>query len=230
MPLVIAVLIFVVILLNGKDANKNNARRSANRAKDSRKTNAELEQRVLDTYLKHGYSFDDAFSQTYQDMIKAGYEPCIPREAYYVTEDEDNVWSSFCSDGRARWTNGIKGRFCPGIYDSDWVKDRQIAVVRSWKANHGEDISSEKLDELTYTNFPTSEWAHQRDLNIRANMSKAEPVGTYVTYPGLGTCQVLGYNWIDGGASGGVYKLKVLKTGEMKYVKIGDDKIRRQGL
>lgn len=229
MPLIIAVLAIMVIFLNGKDSNKKNARDAANRAKDSRKTNASLEQRILDTYLKYGYSFDDAFRQTYQDMFAAGYEPCIPYDAYVKTK---NGWSSLASDGSGEWWHNDYGHrpFCPGIYDSEWVRHRRRAIIRSWEKNHPkEDISSEELERLTYENFPKSEWGHQRDINISANMFKAEPIGTFIIYPGLGTCEVLGYKWIKDGAAGGTYRLKVLKTGEeVTYVRVGDEKIRKQ--
>jgi len=68
------------------------------------------------------------------------------------------------------------------------------------------------------------------DIKRSASRASAEPVGTFIIYPGLGTCEVLAHNWIGDGASGGTYTLKVLKTGKVvTHVRIGDTKIRRQG-
>lgn len=235
MPLVIAVLAFMVLIFNCKDSIKRNTRLEGNQAKDRLKTNAKLEQRTLDMYLKYGYSFADAFQRTYQDMYKAGYEPCIPYEAYLKLKDGSG-WSSFCDSGNntylGRWNERLVDKgFSPGQYDSEWVRDRRRAIYESYQINHPEEeISSSELERLTYENFPKTEWEHQRDIKISANISKAEPIGTYIIYPNLGTCEVLGYYWVDHGAAGGAYKLKVLKTGEIvNRVLVGDEKIRKQG-
>ena len=71
MPLVIAVLVIIVLLMNAHDSNKKCARDFANREKDRRKTNARKEQGIVDFYMKHGYSFEDAFKNSYNDMIEA---------------------------------------------------------------------------------------------------------------------------------------------------------------
>lgn len=227
MPLVIAVLIAVAIFATRKDDKKKYDRQVAERAEASRKTNAKLEQRLFDTYLKHGYSPDDAFRQTCQDMCQAGFEPCIPRDAYLEGKSD---YSSLCTcDNGWSGRNNLE-RFRPGAYDSTWVHQRREAITRSWKINRpGEELTSEELERLTYTNFPKNEQEYQRDINISANIFKAAPVGSFIIYPGLGTCEVLGYEWIDSGALGGRYKLRVLKTGEMvTHVSIGDEKIRKQ--
>ena len=82
MPLVFAVLIMIVVFLNAKDSKKRAYKNSASYEKNRRKTNAKLEQRTMDTYMKHGYSADEAFKKSYEDMVLAGFEPCIPRSAY----------------------------------------------------------------------------------------------------------------------------------------------------
>ena len=88
----------------------------------------------------------------------------------------------------------------------------------------------EEIDKLTYGNYPTTEYAYLHDIKRSASRASAEPVGTFIIYPGLGTCEVLAHNWIGDGASGGTYTLKVLKTGKVvTYIRIGDTKIRRQG-
>lgn len=222
MPLVLAVLIILVIILNAKDSIKNNARQSSIREKDRRKTNAKLEHRILDAYMKHGYPFDEAFRRSYQDMIDAGYDPCIPRDAY---KNREGVESSSC---------GVYGADDVERYDSFWVKQRREDAKREWMQAHpGVHISKasqEEIDRLTYGNYPMTEAGYLHDIKRSTIRAKAEPVGSFIIYPRLGTCEVLAHNWIGDGAAGGTYTLKVLKTGQIvKYVKIGDTKIRRQG-
>lgn len=222
MPLIIVVLIILVVIINANESKKKNATLSAIREKDRRKTNAKLEHHILDTYMKHGYSFDEAFKRAYQDMIDAGYDPCIPRSAY---KNREGIESSSC---------GIYGGNDVERYDSFWVQQRRDDAKRKWQQSHpGVHISKaspEEIDKLTYSNYPTTEYAYLHDMKRSASMASAEPVGTFIIYPGLGTCEVLAHNWIGDGAAGGTYTLKVLKTGQVvSYVKIGDSKIRKQG-
>lgn len=221
MPLVIAVLVIIVLLMNAHDSNKKSARDFANREKDRRKTNARKEQGIVDFYMKHGYSFEDAFKNSYNDMIEAGYSPCIPREAY--SKNNNGVQSSFCGFGTL---------FDVEKYDSFWVTQRRNSARRHWREEHpnGEELSPEKLDELVYENYPNTVYAYLNDMKRLTNIDQAYPVGSYIIYPSLGTCEILEHNWIQNGIMGGYYTLKVLTTGQIvKYVRIGDKQIRRQG-
>lgn len=220
MPLVFAVLIILVLYFNLRDSKEKNIRLSAMREKDRRKTNARLEHKILDTYMKHGYSFDKAFRQAYQDMVNAGYEPCIPREAYKKNRNGEE--SSWC---------GVYGTDVER-YDSLWVQQRREHAENEWQKSHpGEPFTSdEKIEAMTYSHFPTSEYSYLHDIKRVSMQSKALPIGSYLIYPGLGTCEILAHNWIGDSTLGGTYTLKVLKTGEIvTHVKIGDDRIRRQG-
>ena len=146
-------------------------------------------------------------------MVAAGYEPCIPRSAY--SKNTRDVQSSYCLD--------------PRKYDSFWVQQRRDAIVHRWtKAHPGEPIPYESFDVEIYQNFPQSEAQYLHDLKVQSVKSQTIPIGEYVIYPGLGTCEVLAHNY--DGAWGGTYTLKVLSSGKVvSYVKIGDSKIRRQG-
>ena len=222
MPLVIAVLVILVLIFNAKDSNKNDARQSAIRERDRRKTNAALEQRTLDMYMKHGYSFDEAFRKSYEDMIASGYDPCIPRDAY--SKNCDGTQSSFCG----------YNFFEPEKFDSFWVRKRREDAEKQWQQSHpGVHISKaprEEIEQLTYVNYPTTEAAYLHDIKRSTMRHQAEPIGTFIIYPMLGTCEILAHNWIGDGAAGGTYTLKVLKTGQtVTWVKIGDSKIRKQG-
>ena len=216
MPLVIAVLVIIVIVLNVRDGNKRAGRQASLYARDGRKTNAALEQKIMDTYMKQGLSADEAFQRSYEDMISLGYEPCIPREAYGKN-------SSICV---------MKHRFNPRDFDSWLVRDRRADITKEWAREHpGENAveHEEEIERLVYQNFPTSQGAYIRDVKRRANRAKAVPVGQFIIYPGLGTCEVIAHNWIKDGLFGGTYTLKVLKTGQIvTFVQIGDSKIQRQ--
>lgn len=222
MPLILAVLIVLVLVFNLSDWRSNKARQAAINEKNRRKTNAKLEHKILDNYMKHGYSFDDAFRKSYEDMISAGYDQCIPRDAY---KNREGVESSSC---------GVYGGSDVERYDSLWVKQRREEAKRDWlQAHPGMHISkasTDEIDALIYSNFPQTELQYLCDIQRSSVKASAEPVGSCIIYPGLGTCEVLAHNWTGNGNGGGTYTLKVLKTGEIvTYVKIGDDKIRRQG-
>lgn len=216
MPLVFAVLIMIVVFLNAKDSKKRAYKNSASYEKNRRKTNAKLEQRTMDTYMKHGYSADEAFKKSYEDMVLAGFEPCIPRSAYGKN-------SSYCEG---------KYGFDPEYYDSYLVRDRREDAQEEWRLEHPREdmLSDEEIERRVYQNFPKNNSQYIADIKRRGVRAQAKPVGTFIIYPGLGTCEILAHNWMGDGASGGTYTLKVLKTGEVvTHVRIGDSRIRTQG-
>jgi len=220
MPLIIAVLVILVVFVSVRESKKKNDNLAAIREKDSRKTNARMEQQIVDYYMKRGYSFSDAYRKSYEDMVEAGYVPCIPRDAYSKnTKDQE---SSFC---------GYNGIFSVEKFDSFWVKEKRDEARRKWFESHnGELMPQEELDAAIYDGFPTSVEEYMHDLKRSAKRSEAYPVGSYIIYPNYGTCEILAHNWIGDGSSGGTYTLRVLKTGEtVSHIKIGDSKIRRQG-
>lgn len=212
MPLVFAVLVIIVLFLNANDYNKNREKETSIYAKEGRKTNAILEQKIMHEYMMQGLSADEAFRKSYEDIVKAGYEPCIPRSAYST------------NSSRMKYHD-------PQYFDSWLVKDRRKDYTEEWKNTHpGEDIGKhrEEIEERVYLDFPKNEAEYIRDIKTRAKRNQAEPIGAYIIYPGLGTCEVLAHNWIGDGYFGGTYTLKVLKTGQIvSFVKIGDKKISR---
>lgn len=197
MPLVILVLFIVFLFVSANDSNKKYNREITIREKDKRKTNAKMERKLVDYYMKYGFSFDEAFKKSYEDMVAAGYDPCIPRNAY---EDNYSIHyqSSFCD--------------CPWKYDSSWVKQRKEVYAEA-------DV---------YRNFPKNDIEWSIDLKRQSLIKDTIPVGEYLIYPGLGTCEVI--DFINLGTVG-YYTLKVLSTGEIlrNTVKIGDPRITRQG-
>lgn len=216
MPLVFAVLIIIVIVLNAKDSKKRAYKNSASYEKNKRKTNAKLEQKTMDMYMKHGYSAEEAFRKSYEDMVSAGFEPCIPRSAYGKN-------SSYCKG---------KYGFDPEYYDSYLVRDRRKDIREEWRREHPSEemLSEEEVERRVYRNFPKNNSQYIADIKRRGNRTQAEPIGTFIIYPGLGTCEILAHNWVGDGSLSGTYTLKVLKTGKVvTHVRIGDTKIRRQG-
>ena len=214
MPLIIAVVVLLFIFIKLYEDKKAGDKTKAMRTKDRAKTNATLERNLVDSYMKHGYSFDDAFRKSYEDMVAAGYEPCIPKNAY--SKNSNGIQSSYCHN--------------PRDYDSFWVKQRRSAIVQEWVRIHpGERIPYEELDAQIYADYPRTESQYLHDLKVQSSKSQAIPVGEYLIYPELGTCEVLSHNYFGNGVSG-TYTLKVLSTGKIvSFVKIGDQKIRRQG-
>ncbi|MFA6731005.1 MAG: hypothetical protein WCR95_08440 [Eubacteriales bacterium] len=115
MPLIIAVVAIVVFFVVIHDKQKDYNRESANREKMMRKTNSYLERETLDKFLREGMTFDEAYNATVSEMVKLGFDPCIPREAY---------GKKYCGvnepiNGETSWVDN------PGKYDSDTVKRRR---------------------------------------------------------------------------------------------------------
>lgn len=219
MPLVFFVLVVIVIFVNISESSKSSARASAVREKNMRKTNARMEVNLVDMYMKYGYSFGDAISAAYEDLAVAGYEPCVPRSAYADTAYNEQ-------------TSKLRPATNRESYDSYNVKSRREQAQSEWKMEHpGKAIdfnAEEEIDRMTYAGFPSTEYEYLRDLKKQSVKINTIPVGEILIYPGLGTCEVVGYTSLSEGYLNGYYKLKVLSTGEIiTYVKIGDKKISR---
>ncbi len=235
MPFIIAVLGIAVAISGVVAYGKKVEKQSSMRAKDMQKTNANLEQSLVDGFMKAGYSFDDAFDAAVTELVERGFSPCIPRTAYQHQE-VDNKYRLIGEAPQDEVVEPMKSSFIEGVgfdnlseqYDSFEVRNRRSLLRRQWKAEHGCDIPADELERRIYIDFPTSETEYESGLDKRAREWQAYPVGSYITYPNLGTCEVVGHNNI--GSAGGTYKLKVLKTGQVvNYVKIGDKKIQLQG-
>ena len=82
MPLVIVVLIIIVIAISSKDKIKSDALIKKHTDEATRKTNARLERELVDRYMKYGKNFKDAYWLARQDIVMAGFYPCIPETAY----------------------------------------------------------------------------------------------------------------------------------------------------
>lgn len=214
MPLVIGALVVVFLFVVAYSVSDKTEQKSSYEENRDRKTNASMEQRLMDAYMKYGCSADEAFRRTYEDMAYIGYEPCVPRDAYTADSSDLKVGS----------TRDIEK------YDSRLVHDRRVFYTKQWELEHpGENAKKHwaEIEEQVYHNFPEDSATASLDYRRRNNISKAEPIGSFIIFPGLGTCEVLEHNWEGDGTFGGTYTLKSLRTGRIvKWVRIGDRRIQ----
>lgn len=209
MPLIIAVVAVIAIFVIVRDNAKDRARDAANYEKSSRKTNAEKERQILDSFLKRGESFDDAFVKTQEAMSDLGYDPCIPKNAYGTDFSGMKIVGQ--SD-ETSYIGNVSERF-----DSDFVKMRKRQLARN---------KSDLTEANIYRNFPKNIHEYNQCLRADTLQMQAVQVGETFTYPGYGTVEVIGHRYLN--ASTGFYDVKVLRTGEIvTTIKIGDDKIRQ---
>ncbi len=213
MPLVIAVLIIIVVCLNAKDSSKKTAYKSGQFARDTRKTNALLEHKLMYYYMSHGYTWDDAYELTKQDIIDRGFEPAIPKSEYVKNStllgkrDEDDPFGMIIS-----WKSH-------GDFDSAYVKDRRRQIEEHEKLS----LDAPEL----YDDMPSDEYEYSRYLKIRSSEYRSIDIGKWVSVPDHGTCEVVGYTTNLRGERSG-YKLKSVKTGEIvEGYKIGDSRIQQ---
>lgn len=210
MPLIIAVVAIVWFFVVIHDKQKDYNRDSANREKMMRKTNSYLERETLDKFLREGMTFDEAYNATVSEMVKLGFDPCIPREAY---------GKKYCGvnepiNGETSWVDA------PGRFDSDTVKRRRDEECGT--GYHGRTTNPSGV----YSNFPTNEFEYKQDLKRSTLKLQAIEKGKFFIYPGYGTCEVIGYNFNTFGTKG-TYTVRVVKTGEIVHtIRIGDSKIR----
>ena len=211
MPLIIFVLIVIVLFVSLKDSSKRAERSSANYDYNRRKTNARLEQKLIDYYMKHGVSFEKAFDLSRKEIMEKGFEPCVPKEAYINALNEFQLTPiSYCYLLPSSETS-----YCPDIdkYDSMEVRDR--------REKYGDD------DSMVYKNFPKTQFEYVQGLKARTYQLKAIDKGEYVFHPRLGTCEVLGHDYAPSGTRG-TYILKVIKTDRIdRSIRIDDKQLQR---
>lgn len=223
MPLIIAVLIILVVIFNLKDSSKRANRMSAVYANTRRKTCAYMEQQILSKYLLYGLPFDEAFRKTYQDMVDAGFDPCIPKDAYSGTS------SDYASTHLSKDFYEYDSAWVRDLYKSKWTHGRSKyykshPVVPEYAYHDPMEIYKE-----IHENFPTTDYEFSKAMSRIELENLTVPVGSFLIYPDYGTCEVVGYTY-SYDKTRGWYKLRVLKTNEVvDTVPIGDSKITYQG-
>lgn len=211
MPLVFAVVVIVWLFVVCHDKNKEQTRENADYENSRRKTNAEKERLVLDGYMKQGLTLREAYEATQKEMIRLGYDPCIPISAYGT----DLYGKKEIYDGEeTSYLQAESNRF-----DSYEVKTRKRLLQQNGRQATDADV---------YNKFPTNNYEYVQGLKRQTLQFQSIPVGEWITYPGYGTLEILGYEYSPFNPSKGYYKAKVIKTGEIvTTIKIGDKSIRQ---
>lgn len=211
MPLIIAVLVIIVVFLSAKGFNKESERKQREYTKSIRKTNAKLELELVKKYVKCGKTLDEAINLTHSDLSLAGFEPCIPRTAYSVDADTSKV------------SIYPRGHSCQD-FDSKAVKSLREDFRRETKKS-GTEFSSntefeQQCEKYVYDNLPKTNWQYELYLTRAIRKLDAVDVGRFISYPGLGTCEVvaLDYEKMQ-------HTVKVVKTGQLTKIAFGDKHI-----
>ena len=207
MPLIIAVLVIVVVFLSAKGFNKENNRKQREYTASIRRTNAKLECELVKKYVGDGHCLDEAIELVQKDLSANGYEPCIPKSAYRVSGFNVDVCDKQRFDSAA-----VKG------LREDFHRDTKKAGIDFSTREEFE----QKCEEYIYDNLPKTNWQYERYLDLSMKKIEAVDVGRYISYPGLGTCEViaLDYDKLQ-------HTVKVVKTGKITKIAFGDKHIIR---
>ena len=218
MPLVIIIFVIVAVGVIALDSNKAKFRTLTCHENWRRMTNAHLEQALMSRNLLYGLSFDEAYRITCQQLVDAGYDPCIKPSDYDVHE---GIWGSV-----------VKGSIRD--FDSLHVKQLKEESVKNCKRSriphpilNGVEITVPDDIELfkdIYKGFPTNEWEYLRAVKQKSLQTKVVPVGEMLVYVGYGTCKVISHNYNHNKTSG-TYTLRSLKTGDVITVSMTDSRI-----
>ncbi len=207
MPLIFAAVAFLTLFVVLHDARKKYDRESADLAKRTRKTNAYLERKLLDGFMKQGMTFGEAYAAAAEETVRLGYEPCIPKEAYGKAAGADPA------PEETSWAED------PGAYDSRTVRKRRELLYggerKPWN------------DGRIYEDFPADRYECRKESERRILKHKTIPAGRFIIYPGYGTCEILGHLY-DASGTKGFYKVRVVGTGRIwTGIPIGDVRIRK---
>lgn len=215
MPLVIVVLVIIVVLMNAVSSNKAFNKAQKYKAEYYRNTNAELEQIMLDNYLKQGYTMREAYDMASKDIIALGYERCVPISAYGHRIPKD-------SESKGYYSSIVKGGATK--YDSEYMQERRSTVIDEWKIHHpDETISEEELRERTYRNLPKTQIGMEADMKRQISIVGTIPLGGCFVHPKYGTCEIIGHK--DVGKPCAAYRAKVLRTDEIVLISVNDKSI-----
>ena len=198
MPLIIAVLIVIVLIVSVKESKREDNRKSRYNTTALLKTNASLEREIMDSFIKRGIGFNEAFDMAVSKIVELGYEPCIPKTAY-KGDGSETYYSSIVID--------------VDQYNSAAVRHR-LYQYNNFKKKMGHFFTDAvTYDEYVYDNFYTCSLAYDRDKNGTL-ASELWALDDYVVNSRLGTCKVVGY--VVGKLGIPIYyQIKVLKTGEI---------------
>lgn len=206
MPLIIITLAVIVIFLVFKDTIASEKDRKIFTNEVLRKTNAFLEQRLVDKHMKEGCSLAEAYDLTVQEIISKGYDPCVPKSAYL----RNKLPGGF---GGLRQPNRETSKVdYLAEYNSKCVQQRiEIARLKHALLNPCEERGTYEPTEFeVYYNFPTTmfEYDHER-VYVLASLRRAKPIGSMIMVNDV-EHEVVGFD-LDNLR----YKLKNLRTMEI---------------
>ena len=212
MPLIIVVLVIIVVFLNATGNTKNSERQLRTYTAAIRKTNAKLELKLVQKYYDRGKETEDrAIEQGKAELIELGFEPCIPRNTYRVDSHNKQIYVYHSTYDYQR-------------FDSDAVRSLNADFKRQNEKSRRQFSSNEDFEiareEYVYKDFPGTISEYKQYQRLSARKLDAISIGSFVSYPGLGTCEVvdLDFELLQ-------QTLKSVKTGETKKVVFGDSKI-----
>ena len=218
MPLIIIVLAIIVAISWSINSSKEQYRKNKEYTASARKTNAQMERSLVDKYMKLGKCFDEAFEMAKQDMLEAGFEPCIPRDAY-----KPRYWSA--SDEAF----GHKRPETSECYNCEQYDSHAVQMLksdyRSQCQKRGVAYSKNDEDKYVYGDkLPTSAGQYSAYLTrkLKSHQHDAVPVGNYISCLGLGTCEIVDLDY-----ESATHIVKVVQSGEIRRIPFGDKRITK---
>jgi len=200
MPLIILVIIIVLVFATAKSTYATNTNKDIRLSANLLKTNALLEQRIMDECAKQGMTVDEAYEYTVKKVIDMGFSPCVQKRIY----EKYSAWFS-TRMGYEYWI----------LYDSPVVKNRR----EIFKA-----LDIVPTDDELYKNFPTTEMEYKNEMNMGGTLAHLQKKGTHVTYGGYGLCKIVGYS--IGTPETSYYVVQPIGSDQFVYIQIGDHNMR----
>ena len=224
MPLLFVVLVIVLIWVTGVPklkggTNANQSEEAGSMAPAFSTTNAHKEREIMDMYVKRGYSFDDAWRKSHEEIQKLGYYPCIPRMAYSVWyQGQFNSWCK--TDDRTLETTKIDANKYNSYKSQMWYNGAKNYFAGS---GYPGGVPDEVFFDMVYNH----KWNRKREWEYE--VYRPIPIGTLTTHPYLGDCEVVDYIFYGNPVNCGRYKLRVLKTGAITTdIAIGDHSLQKK--
>lgn len=218
---VIVILFILVKVRNTASSSDVSAARISENHFAYGKTNATLEQRLVDQHMKEGKCFQESYQLAQKEVKELGFEPCIPVKAYYNKTCESSIISDV----------GFSTIYTqlPEIYDSEFVKRRQRQVesdIVNWYKLHPDEEWPYDFDAEVY-DLPTGFWKSFINDKRNAFYSHRIDIGTQVYHPIYGMLTIKNYTKVDQWKTSGYYVLEQSGTGKIIKIKIGDPYLKQ---
>lgn len=223
MPLVFVLLVIVVVFVNIFESSKKGRLQDQQAARILRRTNAKLERELVDHYMKQGLTLNESISLTYNDLIKKGFDPAIPPDAYY--QDKNGKFES---------SETIEPLY---KYESDAVSNTESLIILVHKKVHpGEPLpySDEEYTSRVYKWLPKTMSEYDLLMDALYVWGIALPLHTMVIHETYGLCEIVDFVILPGleptkiGAwKFSAYKLQSVKTKEIYVSNIKRNEVRK---